>query len=90
MASLGHQSLPTTNLGRVDKEMVSPEDVVTAGTEEDIDGCETYTNGCSNFEGGHTIFVMVSSVWVVDVIVEGLATCASLPEVFSAVEGMLG
>ncbi|GFX89583.1 uncharacterized protein TNCV_72761 [Trichonephila clavipes] len=47
-----------------------------AGILEDIVGFGTGINSCNNFNGGHTIFVMVSSVWAVMVTVEGLAAYA--------------
>ncbi|GFX14647.1 hypothetical protein TNCV_4016451 [Trichonephila clavipes] len=52
---------------------VDVDDLVTVGILEGIVGFETNVKGCSSFKGGHTIFVMLSSVWVVVVVVEDLA-----------------
>ncbi|GFY01926.1 hypothetical protein TNCV_4796481 [Trichonephila clavipes] len=55
---------------------VEVEDLITVGILEDIVGFGTDINGCGNFKDGHTVFVIFSSVWVVVVAVEDLATLA--------------
>ncbi|GFW67312.1 hypothetical protein TNCV_2595451 [Trichonephila clavipes] len=51
---------------------VDADNLVTVGILKGIVGFKTADKGCSSFKGGHTIFVMLSSVWVVVVVVEDL------------------
>ncbi|GFT37500.1 hypothetical protein TNCV_4879471 [Trichonephila clavipes] len=70
--------------GRDSDDLAAAEDVVgkscasvdadnlgTVGILKGIVGFKTAVKGCSSFKGGHTIFVMLSSVWVVVVVFEG-------------------
>ncbi|GFS75747.1 probable cytochrome P450 12a5, mitochondrial [Trichonephila clavipes] len=64
---------------------VDVDDLITAETEEVMVGIVMDIDGCNNFNDRDTIFVMVSSVWVVVVIVEENPSRISASEAYNSV-----